>query len=73
MTEEQRKYVFEVADEIKRYHGKHYEVFASKSIVRIEDSRDRKNYRMMTVLDGSSKQRIRDDMINLVDQLEGRK
>ena len=73
MTKEQRKFVFQIADEIKWIRGERFEVRASFSIVRIEDARNRKNYRLMTPLDGDDYNKIRQDMMKLVDQLEGEK
>ena len=67
MTSEQKEYVFQIADEIRRTEaGSRYKVFASMTIIRIQDTWDESNYRMLCVCENDTKLTLRRKMMGLV-------
>jgi len=66
MTEKQREYVFAVGEEINRHpEGKKMKVYASETIVRIQDTKNNANYRMVAICKSDTEKMIRAKMLNL--------
>jgi len=66
MTKEQKEYVLQIADEIRRTDaGSHFKVFASMTIVRIQDTKNNANYRMTVICKTDTEVSIRIKMLNL--------
>lgn len=66
MTEKQKEYVFAVGEEIKQHpEGKKMKVYASETIVRIQDTKNNANYRMVAICKNDTEELIRAKMMNL--------
>ena len=75
MTEQQKKYVFQIADEIQQdKNGKNIKVFTSATIVRIQDTKNNANYRLVVICKDDTKKTIRTKMFSLFTEMtKGRK
>ena len=70
MTEQQKTCVFEVEKEIQNnFGGKDFRVYASTSIVRIQYTKIDKYYRMLSIGDDYSNEKIRMKMLDLYEEL----
>ena len=66
MTEEQKKAAFEAGEEIRAMPGgKHYRIFASNMIIRIQDEKDNTNYRLYSPPDSVSPGLVRAKILDI--------
>ena len=72
MTELQKKYVREIEEEIRQQPGgKDIAVYISKTIVRIQDTKKNKDYRLYSPCKGDGKKVIRMKLITLFREMCG--
>ena len=72
MTELQRQYVHEIAQEMQEIwpEGADYLLSASTDIVRIQHKRQNENYRLFVILRGDTKDHIRKTMKGLLRDMQ---
>ena len=70
MTKEQREFVFQIGDEIKEMRRGRFKIYASATIVRVQDTWDNKNYRAFVVLEKHTKHTLRRDIMKYILDME---
>ena len=70
MTQEQRKLVFEIGEEIRTLpEGQNIRVYASMETVRMQDTKHNANYRMFSPCQRDGKKVLRTKMMNVLREI----
>jgi len=70
MTEEQKKWIYEIEKEIQGFSGgSNIKVYASISIVRVQHTKNNECYRLLSVHEKDSRELIRRRMISAFDEI----
>ena len=69
MTEIQRKYCYEIGEDIRQQKSEDYQVYVSHSIVRIQNLKNNANYKLYTPGSKDGKKTIRTKMMMLLSEM----